>query len=121
MLERASRHPSPDVREEAVRGLIAVAGASAVGRLRDLARDTDERVRTLAVAGLGGLVGPAAIQALAELACTSKDPATAKEALDHLARHPSYQARDRLRELASGKGDPTLPRPLRRYAKGLAR
>jgi HEAT repeat protein len=119
VLEQASRHPSPDVREEAVRGLIAVGGASAVGRLQDLARDRDDRVRTLAVAGLGGLVGPEAIRALAEVAADSSEPGTRKEALDHLARHPSPEARTRLKELASGRGDLRLPRPARRYAKGL--
>jgi hypothetical protein len=121
VLEQASRHPSPEVREEAVRGLIAVAGGSAVGRLRDLARDSEERVRTMAVSGLGGLVVPAAVEALAEIAATSANPAIAKDALDHLARHPSWQAREALKGLAGGKGRFRPPRTMRRYAKALVK
>jgi hypothetical protein len=121
VLDRARRHASPHVREEAVRGLIATAGGGAAGALRELAQDTDERVRTLAVAGLGGLVVPAAIDALAEIASSSGDVAMRREALDHLARHPSPEARVRLRQLASRKGRRRLPRPVRRYAKSLVR
>jgi HEAT repeats len=120
-LDRASRHPSPDVREEAVRGLISVAGASAVARLLDLARDNEPRVRTLAVAGLGGLMGAHAIDGLAEIALTSSDPAIRRGALEHLARHPTPEARARLKQLSTGKPKPGLPRPLRRFAKALMR
>ncbi|HEX9376591.1 MAG TPA: HEAT repeat domain-containing protein [Actinomycetota bacterium] len=121
ILERASRHPAPQVREEAVRGLIAVAGAGAVTRLRDLARDTDERVRALAVTGLGGLVGGQAAQALVDVASTAPDAAVRKEAIEHLARNTSAEAGELLKAVAAGRTEHPVPRPLRRHAKTLAK
>jgi HEAT repeat protein len=120
-LDEASRHPIPDVREEAVRGLIAVGGASAVDRLLELARDPEPRVQTLAVAGLGGLVGGDAIDALVDVAVSPGELATRREAIDHLARHPSPEARIRLTRVAKGKTTPRVHRQLRRYAKGALR
>jgi HEAT repeat protein len=121
VLERAARHPSAEVRQEVVRGLIAVAGGSAAGLLRDLASDPDEQVRRQAVAGLGGLVVPTAVDALGELAVESPDPATRRDALEGLSRHPSPEARIRLRTLAASKRRSGLPRTLRRYARSLLR
>jgi hypothetical protein len=121
MLEVAGRHPSTEVRQEAIRGLVSVGGAGAVGILGDLARDADEGVRSLAIGALGGLTSTAAVDALAEVAGSDGDPRTRREALEFLAHHPSPLARERLRSLASTRRRPKLPRPLRRYAKALVK
>jgi HEAT repeat protein len=119
ILEMAARHPSPEVRQEAVRGLIVVGGASAIGGLQEFVHDTDDRVRKLAVGGLAGLTSAAAVDALVEVATTEADQQIRRDAMDYLARHPAPVARERLRSLASRRNKPRLPRPLRRYAKSL--
>jgi len=121
LLEMASRHPAPEVRVEAVRGLIAVAGANGIEQLRHMATDPDEQVRSLALAGLGGLLIPEAAQILEDVVVHSTDKATRKAALDHLARHPLPVARERLKRLASGHGTTKLPRQLRRAAKRMVK
>ncbi len=121
MLETASRHPSPEVRHEAIRGLVGVGGAGAGGLLRELTLDADPDVRSQAVAGLGGLTTTEAVDGLVEVAAGPGDPGIRREALTFLAYQPSPIAVERLRWLASARRKPKLPRPLRRYAKSLVK
>jgi len=117
----ASRHREPAVRKESIWGLIAVAGPAGAERLRHLADDPDDGIRVLAVGALGGLVTPAAVTALVEIAGLGHDQAIRRAALDHLARHPSADARRSLESLARSRHRPKLPRALRKHAKTLLR
>ena len=121
LLETASRHPDPGVREEAVNGFVSVAGARAVDHLRDLALDRDPRVGVPAVVGLGGLVVPEAARALAQVAESDRSRTVRHEALDRLAAHRSGLAAELLARLSTRRGGRNLPRSLRRRARQLAR
>jgi hypothetical protein len=115
LLEQATEHPIPDVRREAVKGLIAVGGAGAVPRLTELSLDPDEHVRSLAVDGLGGLVVPEASGALATVVARATDHSVRRTALDHLARNPSWAAGQALEQLAGKRSG--APRAVRRQAR----
>jgi HEAT repeat protein len=115
LLEKATEHPIPDVRREAVKGLIAAGGTGAVPRLAELSLDPDEHVRSLAVDALGGLVVPEAAAALAGVASRAADHSVRRAALDHLARNPSWAAGQALEGLAGKRSG--APRALRRHAK----
>ena len=121
LLDAASRHPDPGVREEAVNGFVSVAGARAVDHLRDLALDHDPRVGVPAVVGLGGLVVPEAARALAQVAESDRSRTVRHEALDRLAAHRSGVAAEALARLSTRRGGRNLPRSLRRRARQLAR
>ena len=77
--------------------------------------------RVLAVGALGGLVTPAAVTALVEVARRGRDASIRRAALDHLARHPSEEAVRGLDALARSRAKPRLPRSLRKHARGLLR
>jgi HEAT repeat protein len=115
LLEQATEHPVPDVRREAVKGLIATGGTGAVPRLTELSLDPDEHVRSLAVDGLGGLVVPEAAQALATVAARAANHSARRAALDHLARNPSWDAGQALERLAGKRSG--APRTVRRQAR----
>jgi HEAT repeat protein len=119
-LVEASRHAHPAVRKESIWGLIGV-GPAGAERLRHLADDPDEGIRVLAVGALGGLTTPAAVTALVEVARRGNDQAIRRTALDHLARHPSAEARSALEGLAKSRSRPKLPRALRKHARALVR
>jgi HEAT repeat protein len=120
-LLEATHHKEAAVRREAIRGLIGIAGPKAMNDLLLLAHDPDQSVRTTLIASLGTLVEAEACQGLARLAVALRDNGERRRALDALAAHPDGSALGALRDLATSRARPRLPRKHRRYAKGLVR
>ncbi|MDQ3990778.1 MAG: HEAT repeat domain-containing protein, partial [Actinomycetota bacterium] len=105
LLVEASRHGNAKVRKEAVLGLASVAPAEALRVLKSLAGDSDADVRQVVVTAMGGIVAPAATEALVEVARSSGDVEDRRRALDELARHPAPEALAALHRL-SGRERP---------------
>jgi HEAT repeat protein len=118
-LARACRHTSPQVRKEAVKALLVAGGVRAVPRLRILADEGPEDVRSMSVTVLGGILAPEAAEALGDVARGSRDRRLRRLAVEELAA--GAEGREVLRELAIGAGRPRLPWNLRRQARRLLR
>lgn len=120
-LGQLADHPDAMVRRETVRSLVACAGSVAVPYLRRLATDDSAQVAAAARQGLVGIGADVAARALADLVRRADEAEVRREALEALAGHSSSEVPALLGELASRRGEPTLPRPLRRRAKRLLR
>ncbi len=121
VLVRVVGHPDPTVRREVVRSLVACAGSDAAPYLRRLAGDGDPSVRQAALGALTGLGADVAARALADVVRTSHHLDDRRRALEALATHPSEETVPLLRDLASRRARPRIPRALRKQARKLAR
>lgn len=119
-LVQATHHREPAVRREAIRGLVMVAGPTALVELLPLAHDPDQSVRATLISSLGTLVEAEACEGLGRLALALRD-GERRGALDALAAHPDPKAITVLRGMATSRSRPRLPRKHRRYARGLVR
>jgi HEAT repeats len=114
-LAAATTHQSAQVRKEAVKALLVAGGVHAVPRLRALAAEGVEDVRTTAVTVLGAILAPEAAQALGEVVRTSGDRGLRRLAIDELA--DASEGRAVLLDLSSRLAKPRLPWSLRRYVR----
>jgi hypothetical protein len=121
LLVEATHHREPAVRREAIRGLIALAGAASISDLLPMGSDPDQSVRVTLIASLGTLVESEACGALRELALSVRDHGERRRALDALAAHPDPQGLVVIRALATSRSRPRLPWKHRRYARGLVK
>lgn len=117
-LAGAARHPSAQVRKEAVKALVVAGGVKAVPHLRALAGEGPQDVRPTAVSVLGAIFAPEAAAALGEIARSNADRGLRRQALDELAE--GAEGREVLRVLSAGTR-PKLPWKLRRHARRLLR
>jgi HEAT repeats len=118
-LAAATRHQSAQVRKEAVKALLVAGGVRAVPRLRLLASEGVEDVRTTAVTVLGAIFAPEAAEALGDIVRSSADRGLRRLAIDELAE--GTEGRSVLHDLSAGKVRPRLPWSLRRYVRRLLR
>jgi predicted transcriptional regulator len=116
-LAGAARHPSPQVRKEAVKALVVAGGVKAVPHLRVLAGEGPQDVRATAVSVLGAIFAPEAAAALGDIARSNADRSLRRQALDELAE--GAEGRDVLRRLSAADTRPKLPWGLRRQARRL--
>lgn len=114
-------HPEPAVRREVIRSLIQSVGSDAVVHVRRAANDRDPTVRRTAIGALPGMRSDAAARALADIARHAEDHGDQQRAVELLASHPNQVKTELLRELASPRSKPRLPRSLRKLAKTAAR
>ena len=118
-LAGAARHPSAQVRKEAVKALVVAGGAKAVLHLHALAGEGPQDVRPTAVSVLGAIFAPEAAAALGDIALSNPDRGLRRQALDELAE--GTEGRELLRALSDAKTRPKLPWKLRRHARRLLR
>lgn len=120
-LVRLAAHEDWRVRREALRGLAATAGASAVPALGRGLEDPDRTVRLAAIAALGAIQHPAATDRLIALARRRSVPIRErKEALASLRLHQDDEARRFLEKTANRRWPPTpATRELARHAREL--
>lgn len=118
-LAGAARHPSAQVRKEAVKALVVAGVAKAVPHLRTLAEEGPPDVRSTAVSLLGAIFAPEAATALGEIARSHADRSLRRQALEELAE--GSEGREVLRLLCEGAARPKLPWRLRRHARRLLR
>lgn len=115
------QHPEPAVRREAVRAVVQSDGIDAVTHVRRVVRDPDGSVRRAAIGALAGMRSDAAARVLADVARRADDHGDQQRALELLAQHQSETKGELLRELASRRSRPRLPRSLRRVARAALR
>lgn len=107
--ERATTHPDPTVRMDAVRHAAQIGGRGGVRILLDTLGDADRLVRRAAIETLGRLGDPAAVPFLARVLNESGDEDLQLEAVTALGRIASHEALPALtavlqrRQLFSGK------------------
>jgi HEAT repeat protein len=118
-LAGAARHPSAQVRKEAVKALVVAGGVKAVPHLRTLAGEGPQDVRPTAVSVLGAIFAPEAAAALGDIARSSADRGLRRQALEELAE--GAEGREVLRLLSDGHIRPRLSWKLRRHARRLLR
>jgi HEAT repeat protein len=118
-LAGVARHPSAQVRKEAVKALVVAGGIKAVPHLRTLAEDGPQDVRPTAVSVLGAIFAPEAAAALGDIARSNADRGLRRQALDELAE--GAEGREVLRLLSDRDTRPGLPWKLRRHARRLLR
>jgi hypothetical protein len=118
-LAGAARHPSAQVRKEAVKALVVAGGVKAVPHLRTLAGEGPQDVRPTAVSVLGAIFAPEAAAALGDVARSNTDRGLRRQALDELAE--GAEGREVLRLLSDRVTRPRLPWKLRRHARRLLR
>jgi len=118
-LAGAARHPSAQVRKEAVKALVVAGGAKAVLHLYALAGEGPQDVRPTAVSVLGAIFAPEAAAALGDIALSNPDRGLRRQALDELAE--GTEGRELLRALSDAKTRPKLTWKLRRHARRLLR
>jgi len=118
-LAGAARHPSAQVRKEAVKALVVAGGVKAVPYLRTLAGEGPQDVRPTAVSVLGAIFAPEAAAALGDVARSNTDRGLRRQALDELAE--GAEGREVLRLLSDHDTRPRLPWKLRRHARRLLR
>ncbi len=118
-LAAACRHSSPQVRKEAVKALLVAGGVQAVPKLRVLADEGPEDVRSMSVTVLGAILAPEAAAALGDVARASRDRRLRRQAVEELA--VGAEGRQVLWNLATQPSRPRLPWSLRRQARRLLR
>ena len=122
LLAQAATHPAAPVRREAIQGLVSAGGDEAIPLILERAEhDPEEAVRAVAVVALGGLLTPNAVDALVVMVRRGSTMRLRRLALDQLAVHPSADAVDALKELASERTRPRLARILRARAEAAAK
>jgi len=122
LLTQASRHSAAPVRREAIQGLVAAGGDEAIPTILERAeQDPEEAVRAVAVVALGGLLSPGAVDALVAMVRRASTMRLRRLALDQLAVHPSTEAVEALKHLASERSRPRLARILRVRAEAAAK
>src|SRR5439155_19369404 len=100
----------------------AAGGDEAIPTILERAeQDPEEAVRAVAVVALGGLLSPGAVDALVAMVRRASTMRLRRLALDQLAVHPSTEAVESLKALASQRSRPRLARILRVRAEAAAK